>query len=138
MKGRPSMRDVEAAFGLRVSRSSGAGEVRRKSSPTKAEAMVEGFLRREGFLTIAQPTRLFPLPGWGTYTPDILAWRPGEPGVMVVEVKGGYRGAGWEQGMERYARAAGTYDCPAWRFAMATCDRRAGEIRLEEWGGAKG
>ena len=94
MKGRPSMRDVEAAFGLRVARSSGAGEVRRKSSPTKAEAMVEGFLRREGFLTIAQPTRLFPLPGLGTYTPDILAWRPGEPGVMVVEVKVSRRGTG--------------------------------------------
>lgn len=112
----------------------GAGKIRRKASPTKAEILVADALRRDGWETIEQPTRLFPLPGWGTYTPDILAWKPGKSGILVVEVKGGYKGPGAEQGMERYARAAGTYDCPAWRFFLATVDRNAKVVNLKGWG----
>ena len=62
-------------------------------------------------LIIAQPTRFFHLTGGGTYTPDFLLIDGG--GVTVYEVKGGYRGAGWEQGYERYKRAAFEWSRPS-------------------------
>lgn len=40
------------------------------------------------------------------YTPDILvAWQDSRKAIVCYEVKGGYRGPGWEQGMERFQRA---------------------------------
>ena len=80
---------------------------------------------------VAQPTRLLPLSGGGTYTPDFLVLVPGgEP--VSAEVKGGYRGPGWEQGVERYRRAASEWDGRGLRFVMATWDGAAG-WRLQWW-----
>ena len=47
-----------------------------------------------------------PLTGGGKYTPDIVVINPLTAGIDIWEVKGGYRGPGWEQGYERYKRAA--------------------------------
>jgi hypothetical protein len=52
-----------------------------------------------------QPPRYFEFEDGDTYTPDFLLLVEGR-GQVVVEVKGGYRGAGWEQGWERFKRAA--------------------------------
>lgn len=59
-----------------------------------------------------QPQKWFSLrgPGNNTYTPDFLEIDHAEGVVRVHEVKGGYRGPGWEQGYERYKRAACQYD----------------------------
>ena len=65
----------------------------------------------------SQPARFFPLEGGGTYTPDFLVFREGRP-VVVVEVKGGYRGPGAEQGIERYRRAAAQWDGCLFAFQM--------------------
>lgn len=81
----------------------------------------------------AQPSRFFTLSGGGTYTPDFLVVRPGEA-VRVIEVKGGYRGPGWEQGVERYRRAALEWsDGIHFQFEMHTWDRARREWRVEPW-----
>lgn len=54
-------------------------------------------------LVMSQQVRI-PLEGVGGYIPDFVVWAHG--GVEVVEIKGGYKGAGWEQGWDRYKRAA--------------------------------
>ena len=41
------------------------------------------------------------------YIPDFIVFGPGP--ARVIEVKGGYRGPGAEQGYERYKRAALQY-----------------------------
>lgn len=88
-----------------------------KTAGTKAEECAKAALEREGWTVLCQPLRL-PLDAKGTYVPDLLAFRPDEPGLRVIEVKGGYRGPGYEQGYERYYRAAQTWDCPALRFEL--------------------
>ena len=81
----------------------------------------------------AQPCRFFALAGGGTYTPDFLVVRPGEP-VRAIEVKGGYRGPGWEQGVERYRRAALEWsDGILFQFEMHTWDRARREWRVDPW-----
>ncbi len=115
-----------------VRRSFGAGKSHPKQTETKAEAAALAWLSGEGWQVIPQPCRLFPLAGGGSYTPDLLAWRNGFPGVLVVEVKGGYRGAGWEQGYERYKRAADAFDCHAWRFCLAEV-KKGGAIDVAFW-----
>lgn len=111
------------------------GETRQRRM-NKTEARALEWLGCHGYTgIIAQPTRLFPLAGGGSYTPDFLAWKPGDTGVLVVEVKGGYRGPGWEQGYERYKRAALQY-CQTsgpWRFAMLTWSARRREWTFEAW-----
>ena len=54
-------------------------------------------------LVLAQHVRV-PLPGGGTYCPDFVVVEDGA--VRLYEIKGGYKGAGWDQGWERYKRAA--------------------------------
>lgn len=78
-----------------------------------------------------QPSRFFKLEGGGTYTPDFLVFREGQP-VVVVEVKGGYKGPGAEQGIERYKRAAAQWDGPIFKFQMWNWDAedRSWEIGL--------
>lgn len=82
---------------------------------------------------LAQKTRFLPLRGGGSYTPDFLVLSPGHP-ALVVEVKGGYKGPGWEQGMERYRRAAAQWsDGRVLQFELHTWDRRRREWRVEAW-----
>lgn len=115
-----------------IRRTFGAGKRAPKRVETKAETAALAWLTSEGWQTIPQPCRLFPLEGGGSYTPDLVAWRRDFPGVLVVEVKGGYRGAGWEQGYERYKRAAASCDCPAWRFCLAEV-KKGGAIEVAFW-----
>ena len=80
----------------------------------------------------AQPTRFFALRGGGTYTPDFLQFNKEGLPVIVWEVKGGYRGPGWEQGYERYKRAALEHsDGEIFQFKMAT--KSKGKWNIAEW-----
>lgn len=105
---------------------SGCGAMHVKSiNKTEQRAMAQ--IEAMGWTALVQPTNLLPLPGGGTYTPDFVAWdeRPGAEKVLyIIEVKGGYRGAGWEQGYERYRRAAQFYNGRAGIF----------KFLLMEWG----
>ena len=109
----------------------------RQKKMNKTEARAMEWLRFQGYSgIIAQPTRLFPLAGSGSYTPDFLAWRSGEPGVWVVEVKSaGAHYHGWEQGYDRYKRAALQYSQPGspWRYALLTWHARRREWTFEAW-----
>lgn len=93
---------------LKIKTLKDVGQLRQKKM-NRSEQKVQIILRQMGYETIPQVTRMFPLDGGGTYTPDFIAWKKGDPGLVVCEVKGGYRGPGWEQGMERYKRAASQY-----------------------------
>lgn len=55
-----------------------------------------------------QPPRFFEFEDGDTYTPDFLLLAGGR-GQIVAEIKGGYRGPGWEQGWERFKRAAAAF-----------------------------
>lgn len=104
---------------------------RRFLSGLESGGLLESLGLPSGCRWVCQPTRLLPLPGGGTYTPDFLVLVPGgEP--VSAEVKGGYRGPGWEQGVERYRRAASEWDGRGLRFVMATWDGAAG-WRLQWW-----
>ena len=72
-----------------------------------------------------QPPRYFEFEDGDTYTPDFLLLAGGR-GQVVVEVKGGYRGAGWEQGWERFKRAAAV-------FGREFGSERGREFWLCEW-----
>ncbi|MBO4620355.1 MAG: hypothetical protein J5654_09630 [Victivallales bacterium] len=100
----------------------------------KTEARAMQWLIYQGYANIIpQPTRLFPLAGGGTYTPDFLAWNPSDGSILVVEVKGGYRGPGWEQGMERYKRAAAQYDGGPLKFTMLAWSAKRREWAVDFW-----
>lgn len=112
-----------------------AGKVRiRKLNKTEERCR----LRLESFFgleVLVQPTRLFPLQGGGSYTPDFLAFDSQRPelGIAVVEVKGGYKGPGAEQGHERYARTAAQYDSPLFHFVKTTWDAKRHDWTDEWW-----
>ena len=95
---------------------------------TKAEELAADLARRRWpeARVLEQALRL-PLTGGGTYTPDLVVLRHGHL-PLCVEVKGGYRGAGWEQGYERYRRAA--YEWGPW-VEFALWERRRGEWSME-------
>lgn len=85
-----------------------------------------------GGIIIAQPTRFFHLTGGGTYTPDFLLIDGG--GVTVYEVKmAGAHYHGWEQGYERYKRAALEFSRPWLAFAMATWQGKLNTWKIETW-----
>lgn len=84
------------------------------------------------YRVVVQPTRFFEIPGGGTYTPDFLVFQPGRP-VEVIEIKGGYCGPGWEQGIERYKRAANIFHGDVFTFKMCTFDRKKGTWNNVEW-----
>ena len=96
---------------------------------TKAEIMAAVLARRRWpeARVLEQALRL-PLTGGGTYTPDLLVLRDGRP-PLAVEVKGGYRGPGAEQGVERYRRAA--YEWRRW-LDFALWERTRGAWSMEE------
>ena len=81
-----------------------------KKCGTKTEEKVRLWLESEGYRIVTQPTNLFPMAGGGRYTPDFLAWKDDEDGILVVEAKQeGAHYRGYEQGYERYKRAALQY-----------------------------
>jgi len=87
----------------------------------------------KNYHVISQPTRFFPLQGGGTYTPDFLLIAKDASTDLVFEIKGGYKGAGWEHGMERYKRAAAQYHCDGLRFRMATWDSKMQSWQIDNW-----
>lgn len=110
-------------------------QARRRDALNKTEARFLDWLERnakgEDDLLVVQPPRLFELEGGGTYTPDFILLT--HTGLVVYEVKGGYRGPGWEQGIERYKRAAAQYAGRRVRFILANWDRRAMRWDINEW-----
>lgn len=80
---------------------------------------------------VVQPSRLFELQGGGTYTPDFLVIADGK--AFAIEIKGGYRGPGWEQGYERYKRAAAQWQGDHFKFCMWTWDRKVNKWDCEYW-----
>jgi hypothetical protein len=61
------------------------------------------------------------------YTPDYTAiTHQGE--LWHIEIKGGYRGPGWEQGYERFRRARDVFSCPGARLVMATKSKTGWKI----------
>ncbi len=83
---------------------------------------------------IVQPAKFFELKGGGTYTPDFMVFVHGDlERVHVFEVKGGYRGPGWEQGYERYKRAALEWDGCIFKFTLAEFDRKTQRWTLRGW-----
>lgn len=81
---------------------------------------------------LPQPPRFFELTGGGTYTPDFLVVTESGP-ILSIEVKGGYRGPGWDQGYERYKRTALEWDGKGFRFVMATWNAKDKTWWMEAW-----
>ena len=73
---------------------------------------------------------VLPLEGGGTYRPDFMVMNPAGPRVRLIEVKGGYKGPGWEQGIERYRRARQQWG-QKFAFEMWTWDRKAKTWKVE-------
>jgi hypothetical protein len=100
---------------------------------TEARFYREVLARADKTLVILpQPPRFFELTGGGTFTPDFLVLAEVGP-VHVVEVKGGYRGPGWEQGYERYKRAALEWNGCGFRFLLATWNAKSQGWTMEPW-----
>jgi hypothetical protein len=59
------------------------------------------------------------------YTPDLAVYNQ-FPQPVLIEVKGGYRGPGWEQGMERHRRAR---DCFSTYFLFTLATVKGGKIK---------
>lgn len=82
-----------------------------------------------------QPPRFFEFEDGDTYTPDFLLLAGGR-GQIVAEIKGGYRGPGWEQGWERLKRAAAVFGRDRgrefWLFEWRPRERR---WRVTTYGG---
>ena len=106
----------------------------RKERLNKTEARFLHWLdlhvRQRHNIIIVQPPRLLELEGGGTYTPDFIVVQPW--GLDVYEVKGGYEGPGWEQGVERYKRAAAQYDGKHMHFFMCEWTKDNG-WRIQKW-----
>lgn len=82
----------------------GAG---RKLNKTEQRCLAELTAKYPDWLILSQSVVL-PFGDGTSYRPDFLLIPPfwdQEFIAFIVEVKGGYRGPGWEQGMERYRRA---------------------------------
>jgi hypothetical protein len=97
---------------------------------TKAEAMALDRARRSWpeCEVIEQPMKL-QLTDGGSYTPDLCV-RDRKQKIIIIEVKGGYRGPGWEQGIERYKRAK--YEWGHWfELRLWTWDRKQQTWRIE-------
>ena len=95
---------------------------------TKTEARFYGHLQseytNEKHLIVPQPTRFFRFDNGDTYTPDFIVIC--DIGIVVYEVKGGYKGAGCEQGYERYYRAKEKFESSELRitFFLVTWNRK--------------
>lgn len=82
-----------------------------------------------------QPPRFFEFEDGDTYTPDFLLLAGGR-GQIVAEIKGGYRGPGWEQGWERFKRAAAAFGRDRGReFWLCEWRPRESRWRVTTYGG---
>ena len=82
-----------------------------------------------------QPPRFFEFEDGDTYTPDFLLMAGGR-GQIVAEIKGGYRGPGWEQGWERFKRAAAAFGRERGReFWLCEWMPRESRWRVTTYGG---
>lgn len=82
-----------------------------------------------------QPPRFFEFEDGDTYTPDFLLLAGGR-GQIVAEIKGGYRGPGWEQGWERFKRAAAVFGRDRGReFWLCEWRPRESRWRVTTYGG---
>ena len=82
-----------------------------------------------------QPPRFFEFEDGDTYTPDFLLLAGGR-GQVVAEIKGGYRGPGWEQGWERFKRAAAAFGRDRGReFWLCEWRPRESRWRVTTYGG---
>lgn len=91
-------------------------------------------LESEGVVIVAQPTRFFRLTGGGTYTPDFILIDGGGVTVYEVKMKGAHY-AGWEQGYDRYKRAALEYSRRCITFIMVIWDGKNRKWDAEVWNG---
>lgn len=86
---------------------------RRRRGPTQAEveflAVVRAQHPQAKAITPHGITLVFPDGSGDRYTPDVLVTRPDDGRPTAYEVKGGYRGPGWEQGHERFKRAKAAF-----------------------------
>lgn len=83
----------------------------------KAEADWCEFLRRTCPYVAVMPHRITLVFADGDrYTPDVVLIDDGA--LTLYEVKGGYRGPGWEQGIERFKRAQAEF--PGLKLVMVT------------------
>lgn len=101
---------------------------------TKAEQTVyNALISKYPSALIAQQVRnLFQLEGGGMYIPDFLVVNAPSLPPLVVEVKGGYRGAGFEQGYERYKRAAAQFTKNG-LFAFELWEVKGTTINVQCW-----
>ena len=80
---------------------------------------------------IPQASRFFRLADGDSYTPDFVVIGNAMP-IEVWEVKGGYRGPGWEQGVERYKRTASQFsDGKRYQFYLA--EKVKGNWQVRKW-----
>ena len=127
--------DAAQAVPRRAGNGAESAHRERRGGTSKTETrFFETFLEpraKSGEIRVLAQPRIFSLEGGGTYTPDFVAVTPS--GIEVYEVKGGYRGPGWEQGHERYKRAALQWACPFIKFTMATWSRKDAKWTIEAW-----
>lgn len=107
---------------------------RRPAAENKSEAEWHQALinRNPGAHIVSQAKGYFVLPGTSdTYTPDLMVIHGFLP-IEVWEIKGGYRGPGWEQGYERYKRAAQFFsDGIKYQFYLA--EKVGGKWQWRKW-----
>jgi len=111
-------------------------EEKTKKKMNKTEARGFEMLKRmyKRHWIIPQPTRLFNLLGGGTYTPDfLLICVDTSDRSYVFEIKGGYKGPGYEHGMERFKRAAAQFHCAGLQFRLATWDSKTQTWQIDKW-----
>lgn len=100
-------------------------KMERKMNKTEARfyELLKSEYANEESVIIPQPTRFFRFDNGDTYTPDFIVLCA--TGMLVYEVKGGYKGAGYEQGYERYHRAKEKFESQVLRtvFFLVTWDR---------------
>lgn len=107
-------------------------EARKTHKTSKAEIeWVRHLERIKPDAVILHQALTLPLTGGGRYTPDILLIDPEKPGFDIWEVKGGYHGPGWEQGIERYRRAAFEWSSALMRFHIAS--KKKGVWKVEDF-----
>lgn len=105
---------------------------RRPAAENKSEQYWHRRLIEEhpGAHVVAQAKGYFVLPGTSdTYTPDLMVVHGFLP-IEVWEVKGGYRGPGYDQGLERYKRTAQEFsDGVRYQFYLAEKSKTGWTVR---------
>lgn len=104
-----------------------AGKAEKRPKMNKSEAAVFEMLKAKYPLSLILPQCLkLPFGDNTSYTPDFMFMHPWVT-TTLIEVKGGYRGPGWEQGMERYRRAKEKWG--KW-FVFELWEKKDGEWRV--------